>query len=135
MLGLLLVYNNNYINMVLLSIFLSSFSQWYDRRQTVDDRAPSCNKITHDLWINFCDGVQPTIWESFITYCKFIVWIGRQAPSLQLVVLLLLAITRFYKHSDYEQHCPFNGTQSTRSAMQVSPAAIRIYCPKTDSEL
>ena len=37
--------------------------------------------------------------------------IGWQAPSLGRVVLLLLAITRIYKNSDYEPRCPFHGTQ------------------------
>ena len=47
--GFLWVHNNNYIYMVLLSLFLSSFSQQYDRRQTADDIAPLCYIIPCDL--------------------------------------------------------------------------------------
>ena len=62
-------------------------------------------------------------------------WIGRQAPSLGQVVLLVLATTQ--KNGDYKPHCPFHGaTVSTGSAAQVSPASIRIYSLKNlDSEL
>ena len=57
--------------------------------------------------------MQATICESFITaiYCKFIVWIGQQAPSLGEVALLLLATTQIYKNGDYESRCPFHGAQ------------------------
>ena len=70
-------------------------------------------------------------------YCKFIVWIGRQAPSLGQVVLLVLTITQIYKNGDYEPRCPFHGaTVSTGSAARVSPAAIRIHSLKNlNSEL
>ena len=37
-------------------------------------------------------------------------WIGRQAPSLGRVVLLM-AITQIYKHSVYKPHCPSHGAQ------------------------
>ena len=37
--------------------------------------------------------------------------IGRQAPSLGQIVLLLLAITQIYKNGDYEPHCPLHGAQ------------------------
>ena len=52
--------------------------------------------------------VQYAFEESFITatYCKFIMWIGQQAPFLGQVVLLL-ATTHIYKCSD----CPFHGAQ------------------------
>ena len=43
-------------------------------------------------------------------YGKFIVWINRQAPSLGRIVLLLAA-TQIYKHSDYKQCYPFHGAQ------------------------
>ena len=120
-LGLLWVHNNNYIYVVLLSVFFSSF-QWYNRCRTADDRASSCNIIPLDL----CHGVWPTIWELFITaaYCKFIMRIGQQVRSLGWVVLLL-ATTQIYKNSDYEPRC------STGSAAWVSPAAIRILNRKT----
>ena len=57
--------------------------------------------------------VQYAFEESFITatYCKFIMWIGQQAPSLGQVVLLLLVTTHIYKCSDYKPHCPFHGAQ------------------------
>ena len=51
--GLLWVHNTNYIYMVLLCLFLSSFAQYNDRHPTVDDRATSCNIIPHDLWVEF----------------------------------------------------------------------------------
>ena len=51
--GLLSVHNTNYIYMVLLYLFLSSFSQYYDRHLTVDDRTTSCNIIPHDVWVEF----------------------------------------------------------------------------------
>ena len=109
--GLLWVHNNNYIYMVLLSLFLSSFFQLYYRCLTADNRAPLCNIIPRDLWIKFW-GVRPTVWELFITatYCKFVL-ICWQAPSLGRVVLLLLATTQTYKNSDYKPRCPFHGVQ------------------------
>ena len=57
--------------------------------------------------------VQYAFEESFITatYCKFIMWIGQQAPSLGLVVFLLLVTTHIYKHGDYEPCCPFHVAQ------------------------
>ena len=69
-------------------------------------------------------------------YCKFIVWIGRQAPSLGQIVLLVLATTHIYKNRDYEPCYPFHGaTVSTGSAARASPAAIRIYSLRNlDSE-
>ena len=39
--------------------------------------------------------------------CKFIVWIGQQAPSL----VLLLATTQIYKNGDYELCFLFYGAQ------------------------
>ena len=50
---LLWVHNNNYIYLVLLSLFLSSFSQYYYRHLAADDRTPSCNIIPCDLWTKF----------------------------------------------------------------------------------
>ena len=38
-------------------------------------------------------------------------WIGQQAPSLGLVILLLLATTQIYKQGDYEWRIPFYGAQ------------------------
>ena len=58
-------------------------------------------------------------------------WIVHLAPSLRQVVFLLLATTQVYKNDDYEQCCPFHGTQlSTGSIARVSPAAIRIHSLK-----
>ena len=83
--------------------------------------------------------IRLTLWPAFITatYCKYIVWIGRQPPSLGRVVLLL-ATTQICKHSVYKPRCLAISwcTVSTRFATWVSPASIRIhYLKNFDSEL
>ena len=68
--------------------------------------------------------------ENRLSYCKFIVWIGRQAPSLGQVALLLVT-TQIYKNGDFEPCYSFHSEKSTASAARVSPAAIRIHCLKS----
>ena len=88
---------------------LVSFSGWgkqHNRHLTMHNRAPICEKNLME------PGVWSTVWESFIAacYCKFIVWIGRQAP-FQGRVAVLFATTKIYKNGDFEPRRPFHSAQ------------------------
>ena len=78
--------------------------------------------------------VQYAFEESFITatYCKFIMWIGQQVPSLGQVVLNYWR-PHIYKCSDYKPHCPFHGAQYRSDMLHACHQLLLEFIARTTS--
>ena len=105
----------------------------------MDDRAPSCNIIPHDLWIKFqrsSANYLRIFYHSHVLQIHHVDW--PTGSFSRMSCYPILTATQIYKHGDYVWTALSISwyTVSTRCATIVLPAAIRIHHLKNfDSEL
>ena len=125
--------NNNYIYMVLLNLYFPpSPINTYDRRWTMDNRAPLYNIISHDLWINFRRNSAKYL--RIFNHCHVlqIHHVDRLAGLFSRTSCS--SITG--DHTNLQTRWLWTAlsiswcTVSTRSAQWLSPAAIKNHHPK-----